>query len=101
MITIPDAMRRPAEIERDELRRRLAEIEEREASCCPEGVPFDEYIRALGEQLARAQAEIERKDKLVEQMRKALRLALPEARSTHVEWAIKTALKAERGEGTW
>ena len=35
---------------------------------------------------------------VIEQMREALRLALPEARSTHVEWAIKIALKAERGE---
>ena len=42
---------------------------------------------------------IERKNALIEQMREALRLALPEARSTHVEWAIKIALKAERGEG--
>jgi hypothetical protein len=69
---IPDAMRRPAEIERDELRRRLAEIEEREAACCPEDMPFDEYIRALGEQLARARTEIESKNRLVEQMRAAL-----------------------------
>ena len=43
--------------------------------------------------------EIERKDKLIEQMREALKLALPEARSTHCENVIKAALAAERGEG--
>ena len=46
MITIPDAMRRPAEVERDELKKQLAE----------------------------AQAEIVRKDKLIEQMRELLQL---------------------------
>ena len=45
MITIPDAMRRPAEVERDELKKQLAE----------------------------ARAEIERKDALIEQMRDALK----------------------------
>ena len=49
-------------------------------------------------QLAEALAEIERKDALIEQMREALRLALPEARSTHVEQTILAALAAERGE---
>ena len=49
-------------------------------------------------QLAEARAEIERKNKLIEQMRGALRLALPEARSTHVEQTILAALAAERGE---
>jgi CO dehydrogenase/acetyl-CoA synthase alpha subunit len=48
MIIIPDKLRRPAEVERDELRKHLAE----------------------------AWAEIERKDKLIEQMRKALNLML-------------------------
>lgn len=42
--------------------------------------------------------QIERKDKLIEQMREALRLALPEARSTHCEQTILAALAAERGE---
>ena len=46
MIIIPDKLRRPAEIERDELRKQLAE----------------------------ARAEIESKDKLIEQMRNALLL---------------------------
>lgn len=104
MKVIPDAMRRPAEIERDELRRRLAEIEEREAACCPEDVPFDEYIRALGGQLARARAEIERKNRLIEQMRAALKIAAPCVKEIfgyhskdYVE--IKAALSAaERGE---
>lgn len=38
------------------------------------------------------------KNKLIEQMREALKLALPEARSTHVEQTILAALAAERGE---
>ena len=49
-------------------------------------------------QLAEEQAEIEHKNKIIEQMREALRLALPEARSTHVEQTILAALAAERGE---
>ena len=57
---------------------------------------FTNFAARLETELAEARAEIERKDKLIEQMREALRLALPEARSTHVEWAIKIALKAER-----
>ena len=70
MVIIPDKLRRPAEVERDELRKQLAE----------------------------ARAEIERKGALIEQMQEALRLALPEARSTHCENTIKAALAAERGE---
>jgi hypothetical protein len=69
MIIIPDKLRRPAEVERDELRKQLAE----------------------------ARAEIERKNAIIGQMREALLLALPEARSTHVEQMILAALKAERG----
>jgi hypothetical protein len=47
-----------------------------------------------------ARAEIERRDKLIKQMREALRWALTEARSTHCEDLIKAALEAaERGEG--
>jgi tRNA(Ile2) C34 agmatinyltransferase TiaS len=42
--------------------------------------------------------EVREQDKLIEQMREALRLALPEARSTHVEHTILAALAAERGE---
>jgi uncharacterized protein YhaN len=60
MITIPDGMKRPAESRRDELEREnaelkatLADIEEREAACCPEDVPFDELIPALRELIAR------------------------------------------------
>ena len=54
-------------------------------------------IEELESELAEARAEIERKNKLIEQMREALRLALPEARSTHVEQTILAALAAERG----
>ena len=85
-----------------------------------------EFARQLERELAEARAEIERlkhckkcgkfvdiesitcpscvdnspvkkRDKLIEQMRDALRLALPEARSTHCENTIKAALAAERG----
>ena len=55
-------------------------------------------IKQLEAELAESRAEIERKDKLIEQMREALRLALPEARSTHCEQTILAALAAERGE---
>ena len=48
MIIIPDKLRRPAEVEREELRKQLAE----------------------------SRAEIERKDKLIEQMREALEFSL-------------------------
>lgn len=37
-----------------ETKKRLAEIEEREAAVCPEDVPFDEYIRSLQGQLEAA-----------------------------------------------
>lgn len=57
----------------------------------PSAFVFASFTRQL-------ETELADKDKLIEQMREALRLALPEARSTHVEWAIKIALKAERGE---
>jgi len=53
--------------------------------------------RAL-ELVSEARAEIERKDKLIEQMRESLRLALSEARSTHCEQTILAALAAERSE---
>ena len=61
-------------------------------------VVYASFARELETELAEARAEIERKDKLIEQMREALRLALPEARSTHCENTIKAALAAERGE---
>jgi uncharacterized coiled-coil protein SlyX len=76
---------------------------------------FDELV-AYKLQLAKARAEIniiehdanvlfgdikaglERKDKLIEQMREALKLALTECRSTHCENEIEAALSAaERG----
>jgi recombinational DNA repair protein RecR len=41
---------------------------------------------------------VKKRDKLIEQMREALRLALSEARSTHCEQTILAALAAERGE---
>ena len=57
-----------------------------------------EFARQLETELADARAEIERKDALIEQVLEALRLALPEARSTHVEQAIIAALAAGVGE---
>lgn len=47
-------------------------------------------------ELAGLRADIERKDKLIEQMRNALEWALTEARSTHGENLIKAALAAEK-----
>jgi hypothetical protein len=82
---IPDAMRRPAEIERDELRRRLAEIEEREAACCQEDVPFDEHIKAL--------------ESKFEQMREALEAVVRVADRATVEFNMaRAAIKAAKGE---
>lgn len=79
MIIIPDKLRRPAEVERDELRKQLTD----------------------------AQAEIERKDKLIEQMRDALSwqcAGCPEVddngdRRNCDECSVKRLLSAaERGE---
>ena len=60
----------------------------------------DESMRADGMTTAHAEAGAGnyRMRELIEQMRDALRLALPEARSTHCENTIKAALAAERGE---
>ena len=72
-------------------------------------MPFDEYIRALGEQLARARAEIESKNRLIEQMREALK-ALRKYPNTYIATGqgggiaendlamCDAALAAERGE---
>ena len=82
MVIIPDKLRRPAEVEREELRKQLAD----------------------------ARAEIERKDQLIEQMREAIRL-LADEYSLHVSRyenrnahddqcyiVAEQALAAERGE---
>lgn len=59
-------------------------------------------IKAAKESVAPTVIELEReladKNALIEQMKEALKLALPEARSTYVEQAIIKALKMERGE---
>jgi len=49
---------RELERENAELRAALADIEEREAACCPEDVPFDELIPALRELIARLEYKI-------------------------------------------
>ena len=61
-------------------------------------VLHNEIIRIDKLKITELRAEIERKDALIEQMREALKLALPEARSTHCENTVKAALAAERGE---
>jgi len=48
---------RELERENAELKATLADIEEREAACCPEDVPFDELILALRELIARLERE--------------------------------------------
>ena len=117
-IIIPDKLRRPAEVERDELRKQLSEARaeiERFNNLFKNGIecfmspcaahsgentpPFDQFMEKYGRKCTPCLVcEIERKDKLIEQMREALKLALPEARSTHCENTIKAALAAERGE---
>jgi chromosome segregation ATPase len=126
MIIIPDKLRRPAEVERDELRKHLAEAqaeienlkwrinsEEAKAEAALElnGKAIELFneartdaehwkseCNALQRRVHEARAVIEHKNRLIEQMREALKLALPEARSTHCENTIKAALAAERGE---
>lgn len=76
MITIPDTMRRPAEIERDELRKQLAEAQTEVERLALE-VENQQYTitcaseenQQLKESLAEARAEIER-------LKKNLRLLL-------------------------
>ena len=83
MIIIPDKLRRPAEVEREELRKQLAdaraeierlrarnaildnaiaEVTEEQAALCAEGQTITELVAA--------------KDKLIEQMRDAINLML-------------------------
>ncbi|HPT48365.1 MAG TPA: hypothetical protein PLM07_20975 [Candidatus Rifleibacterium sp.] len=95
MKIIPDAMRRPAEIERDELRRRLQALEEREAACCPEDVPFDEYIKALESKFEQMRDALKAADDLIDEY-----AADYEHRDNvdEIREEIKAALAAERGE---
>jgi hypothetical protein len=106
MITIPDAMRRPAEVEREELRKQLsearAEIERLALLAQNQQIVIDAQSRS-----------IQAKDALIEQMREALKTAsilIDDLVDTHVEKCasvydddrneIKAALSAaERGEG--
>ena len=76
--------KRPAEVRRDELEAENAELKS-----------ANEALKVFISGQESENAELR---KLIEQMREALRLALPEARSTHVEQTILTALAAERGE---
>ena len=60
----------------------------------PSAFVLASFARQIETELAEARAEIERKDQLIEQMREALELALPGARSTRCENKIKAALSA-------
>ena len=75
--------KRPAEVRRDELEAENAELKS-----------ANEALKVFISGQESENAELR---KLIEQMREALRLALPEARSTHVEQTILAALAAERG----
>lgn len=75
--------KRPAEVRRDELEAENAELKS-----------ANEALKVFISGQESENAELR---KLIEQMRDALRLALPEARSTHVEQTILAALAAERG----
>jgi chromosome segregation ATPase len=46
------------ERENAELRKQLSDIEEREAACCPEDVPFDNLITVLRQRITRLEREI-------------------------------------------
>ena len=121
MIIIPDAMRRPAEVERDELNKQLAEARAdadhwkgecnalqrmvHEARAEIERLKHqleDESMRADGMTTAHAEAGAKnyRQQELIEQMREALRaitnLGMPVCRKEHR--IARAALAAERGE---
>lgn len=87
----PEWQKRAEEAE-VELAKALAEIEQLKHQL------EDESMRADGMTTAHAEAGAKnyRQQELIEQMREALRLALPEARSTHCEQTILAALAAER-----
>ena len=68
-IIIPDKLRRPAEVERDELRKQLAEAR-------ADADHWKGECNALQRMVHEARAEIERKDALIEQMREAIKFSL-------------------------
>ena len=94
MVIIPDRLRRPVEVERDKLRKALADARaeiERFNNLFKNGIecfmspcvahsgentpPFDQFMEKYGRKCTPCLvSEIERKDALIEQMREALRL---------------------------
>ena len=99
MIIIPDKLRRPAEVERDELKKQLAEAQ-------ADADHWKGECDALQRMVHEARAEIERKDKLIEQMREALNVLVASATPSGPLWhgsaemqIARAALSAaERGE---
>ena len=76
MITIPDTMRRPAEIERDELKKQLTEARAEIGRL--KGVVISQITPeplVLSSYSTTAEPAKDERDKLIEQMREALRLA--------------------------
>lgn len=103
MIIIPDKLRRPAEVEREELRKQLSEARA-EIEMLKHQLE-DESMRADGMTTAHAEACAKnyRQQELIEQMREALEVALDCVKEIHGEESrdyteIKAALAAERGE---
>jgi predicted nucleic acid-binding Zn-ribbon protein len=77
MIIIPDKLRRPAEVERDELRKHLAEAKAEIERLNKHWSRVEERLNGMlyhsDWNLDAAQTIIKRKDKLIEQMREALK----------------------------
>lgn len=120
MIIIPDKLRRPAEVERDELRKQLAEARAEienlkwhiNSEKAKSEAALELHDRAL-ELVNEARTEIERKNAIIGQMREALSLVMEGAihdfhyacqhRNSCLCWGcqkkrVNAALAAERGE---
>lgn len=93
-----------AERERDEARKELTEIEEREAASCPEDMSFDECITMLrkkwhedGDRADRAEAVLK---KLCENLTALLDSITDHHVSTHLRMLIMTAQQGQAASGT-
>ena len=98
MITIPDAMRRPAEVECDELKKQLAEA--RAEIEILKNQLEDESMRADGMTTAHAEAGADsyRMRELIEQMRGVITEALAEEQCPAKEYWQTVETKHHRGE---
>ena len=115
MITIPDAMRRPAEVEREELQKQLSEARAEIERLRARNAMLDNAIAEMTEEQAALCAEgqtitelVAAKNKLIEQMRTALQavqrddlngLSLRDKDKVDAALSAANRFAAERGEG--